>query len=400
MSKPGTISSFELIELAMPMKTPFVHARAARTLAENLLVRLVLDGKEGIGEGVPRDYVTGESLASAYDAIGELDLGAIERDLDLTSFATAVLSIEALDLPRRLQQGANLGLAAACTVELALLDAVGKIFDKPLRAIGEVIPIPVALRQTEKWYPISYALDMSATPAEQRKKWRTLPSHFKVKIGTTPEEDLARVRAVREAFGDGISLATDVNMAWTLEQAIAIQPSMAACAIAWHEEPFQQRRWADCRAFREATGAKIMLDESLCSYADGETAIGERACDYFNIRLSKCGGLIAALRLVLLGHQHGIGFQVGAQIGEMAVLCAAARHLHGIVRGAVGYEGSNVTARFDVQIADPPLWVDREHARVAEQPGPGLGVVIAPAGLKAAHRRSVILRRDTLSASL
>ncbi len=397
MTTTGKLTHFELMELALPMRMPFVHARATRSLAESVFVRLVLDGHVGLGEGVPRDYVTGETLASAYEAIAALDLGELERAIDLGTFRSAVLSIEALDLPSRLRQGEHLGHAAACTVELALLDAVGRKFDQPLSALSEVIDVPPALRQTQREYPMSIVLDMRLPPAEQRKLLKVHPTHVKVKIGGETEADLQRLRDVRDTFGWDTTVAVDVNMAWTLEQAVALQPAMKALRIEWYEEPFAQRDLAACRAFREQTGGKVMLDESLCSFADGEKAIAEKGVDYFNIRVSKNGGLIASVRLVILGHRHGVGFQVGAQIGEMSVLCAASRHLHGIVAGAVAYEGSNVRDRFETQITEPPLQVDLARAMVPAQPGPGLGLIISPTGLDAARRRTSMLRRDTVS---
>jgi muconate cycloisomerase len=53
--------------------------------------------------------------------------------------------------------------------------------------------------------------------------------------------------------------------------------------------------------------------------------IEQRACDYFNIRLSKCGGVTGSLVIAKLAQGAGVKIQVGAQVGETAILSAAGR---------------------------------------------------------------------------
>jgi muconate cycloisomerase len=83
-----------------------------------------------------------------------------------------------------------------------------------------------------------------------------------------------------------------------------------------------------------------MLDESLCSLTDAHRAIESGTCDLFNIRLSKCGGLIPSLRLAAVAHQAGLGYQLGCQVGETGILSAAGRHFAGSVANIRYLEGS------------------------------------------------------------
>jgi muconate cycloisomerase len=83
-----------------------------------------------------------------------------------------------------------------------------------------------------------------------------------------------------------------------------------------------------------------MLDESLTSEADARAAIVGKTCDLFNIRLSKCGGFIASLRLAAMAHAAGIGYQLGCHPGESGVLSAAGRHWACSVAGIRYCEGS------------------------------------------------------------
>ena len=76
------------------------------------------------------------------------------------------------------------------------------------------------------------------------------------------------------------------------------------------------RRWSSrCRMrevdalaeLRPRLGVPVMLDESLCGYPDAIQAIERRTADLFNVRLSKCGGIIPSLRIIALAHRSGLG---------------------------------------------------------------------------------------------
>src|SRR5262249_51630606 len=62
-------------QVRIPLRRPFRHASHTRTSTDNVRVRCVLEDKtEGFGEGVPREYVTGETADSALDLLGRSDL--------------------------------------------------------------------------------------------------------------------------------------------------------------------------------------------------------------------------------------------------------------------------------------------------------------------------------------
>src|SRR5204863_20863 len=114
------------------LRKPIQHASHTRTDTDNLIVRCTLaDGSIGFGEGVPRSYVTGETIDSAVALLKNSNLpGQFE---DCSSFTDAVRLVEKLHLaPIRDDDRACRGNAARCAVELALLDAYGRHFGEPL----------------------------------------------------------------------------------------------------------------------------------------------------------------------------------------------------------------------------------------------------------------------------
>ena len=107
-----------------------------------------------------------------------------------------------------------------------------------------------------------------------------------------------------------------------------------------------------------------------------------RSCDLFNLRLSKCGGFIPSLRLAQFARQHGLGYQLGCQIGETAILSAAGRHFascgarHSLIWKAptIGIWSRKPWARRDMTFG----WGGWARALTA----PGLGVDVDQAALE------------------
>src|ERR1700674_3565455 len=65
------------IHARTPLRKPIRHASHTRSATDNVLVRCLLeDGTEGFGEGVPREYVTGETIDSALALLKRSDLAA------------------------------------------------------------------------------------------------------------------------------------------------------------------------------------------------------------------------------------------------------------------------------------------------------------------------------------
>src|SRR5262249_43494569 len=160
---------------------------------------------------------------------------------------------------------------------------------------------------------------------------------------------------------------------WPADQVVPRIRELEPYGISAVEQPLRHADVAALRDVRREVRTPIMLDESLCSEADARRAIEQQTCDLFNLRLSKSGGFIPSLRLAQLARQHGLGYQLGCQIGETALLSAAGRHFAASVRDLRFLEGS-----YDRHLVREPLgqkditfgWGGWAPAL----PGPGLGV--------------------------
>jgi L-alanine-DL-glutamate epimerase-like enolase superfamily enzyme len=325
----------------IPLRKPIRHASHTRTETDNLLVRCVLeDGSEGFGEGVPRDYVTGETIDSALDLLLRSDLGGQMGTCQ--DMPTAVALAERLALaPVAGDDRKCRGNAARCAVELAFLDACGKKFGEPLSNVTRLVA-PDLYQQSPR---VRYSGAITSTQGLKLRfavwKYRIYGFHqLKVKVGIAGQNDVERLHIIRSRGGKKVDLRIDANEAWTPGEASERILELKPFGITAVEQPVPHKDAGCLAEVRKQTGIPIMLDESLCGLVDAERAASAQSCDLFNLRLSKCGGYIPSLRLAEFARRHGLGYQLGCQVGETALLSAAGRHFAASVGDIRYVEGS------------------------------------------------------------
>jgi len=95
----------------------------------------------------------------------------------------------------------------------------------------------------------------------------------------------------------------------------------------WYvEQPVDRRDLEGLAEVRRLSGVPIMADEAVMDARDALMAVRLRACDLINIKLMKCGGLLAALALDAVAETAGVSSQVGTMV-ESWVASAAGLHL-------------------------------------------------------------------------
>jgi muconate cycloisomerase len=166
---------------------------------------------------------------------------------------------------------------------------------------------------------------------------------FKLKVGLA--DDDARVRWLARYLGSalgagGATLRLDANGAWSLDEAIYRLSRWKDIPIAAVEQPLAKGDEQALGELRASVRPTIYLDESLVTLADGKSLVETGGVGGFNIRLSKCGGLMASLRLAALARRNGVGIQLGCMVGETSILSAAGRRFLELVPDVRFVEGS------------------------------------------------------------
>ncbi|MBD1915769.1 MULTISPECIES: enolase C-terminal domain-like protein [Cyanophyceae] len=376
-----------LFALQIPFVEAFAHSVRSRSCSDSIVVRLrAEDGTVGYGEAVARPYVTGETVEGC--------LRFMERTLWPTVQATdyprwpgqdPIAWLASLALPADADNLATPGVVAwhggRCGFELALVDCLLKSVGVSL---GELLP---------PRHPVTYSGVITASSVEgavkhaKRFKQFGLP-HVKVKI--TGEADRERLAAIRAVVGPQVSLRVDGNGAYSVESAIATCEALAEFQIDSAEQMIPRGNPQDLATVQAATAIPQMADESLITLADAEALIETRACQGFNLRLAKCGGLGPTLAIADLATAAGIQVQVGCQVGETAILSAAGRHLAAYLPEISFCEGSYGSLLLREDLSRRPIHFG--HQGLAKPlKGPGLGVEIQDALLEKYAQQTINL---------
>ena len=365
----SSIQQVEILPLCIPFNSTFAHSLASRQSSDAVIVRVRdADGVTGYGEGLPRPYVTGEDVASMVTA---LEYRLAPQVLGLTFQP----GIEAIDQVRAMIDGWSSSQvsspnvmawhATLCAMELALLDWAFK------RA-GESLSLWLAPARSEVVYSgVVDAADLKVTQAATRRYHEAGITIIKVKVGIG--DDLQRLELVRRVGGDEVRIRVDANAAWNPTQAIAALRAMEPWGIEAVEQPVAPSDLEGMRQVREGTGIPVVADESLVTLENARSLVREQACDIFNVRVSKCGGLINSIAIAELGLAAGVKIQIGAQVGETSLLSAAGRHLAAYLRQVEYVESSFGTHLLQEDVTTSPVMFG--YGGLGELLlGPGLGV--------------------------
>jgi muconate cycloisomerase len=365
------IRAFELFAVDLPFRRPFEHAAASRVVSDSIFLKCITDsGIVGFGESLPRDYVTGETREQAFLLLKERVLPhlvgmAFQSLEDVRSFLWRCDG----KAPPEWVHPRTPQTAAWAAVDLCLLDAIGRRFKEPIRFGGRSRVDPA----------FRYSAVLSAG-----RGLRFLASLLRIrlfgfrhaKLKVAGKNALPSVRLARRVLGGSIDLRVDANMAWDLPQAVTVMRSLAPYGIRLFEQPLRAEDVEGLARLVKYTSLGVMVDEGITDRDSLETLIARRACTAVNIRIAKCGGLVASFNRCLRVREEGLALQVGCQVGESSLLSAAQVILLAGLR-EVKY-GEGCFGRYLLR-EDPvgPLMQFRYGGRPPALPkGPGLGVQV------------------------
>lgn len=364
------ITSFELFAVDLPFRKPFKHAAAERTSSYSLFLKCTTDtGVAGFGESLPREYVTGESRASAFAMLRDDILPRVlEQRFD---------SMQAVESFLRQCDGQTPGwvapevpqTAAWCAVDLALLDAFGKAFGA--RALSDA---PAALPEKFR-YSGALSADKGLRLVKSALKQRLFGIR-QVKLKVDDAQDVEAVRLLRRVFGRNFDVRVDANMAWTADQAVDAMSAMARYGVTSFEQPIAADDIDGLSRLVAETRLGVMADESLTTRASLQRLIEARACTAANVRISKCGGLVAAFNRAREALGAGLILQFGCQVGESSLLSAAHLRLAQAVQPVTYAEGCFGLFLLREDPAVPLLQFGYGGRPPRPPEGPGLGISI------------------------
>lgn len=326
--------------LKIPFNFSFDHFLKIRIYSDSIIVELTTNaGVCGYGEGIARPYVTGETVKKSIKHIKEVLLPAIMHK-DIQNIETSQNPQSALSyindyFPNMNTSGVIAWNASKTAVELAIIDSILKNQQKSLNYI-----LPAKSKIVTYTGVFSSGNLKSTISLAKRSKQMGL-KYIKIKVGK--KGDLERIADVRSIMGQSVSIRLDANGAFNIKKAVQFIKSVEKFNIDSIEQPIKRGNVADLATVKANSSIPIMADESIVTYDDAKELIENNACDYFNLRISKCGGLYNTLAIADLAEQEGIKLQLGCHVGETAVLSATARHIAAYLPNIKFVEGSYST---------------------------------------------------------
>jgi L-alanine-DL-glutamate epimerase-like enolase superfamily enzyme len=299
------ITKIEIFKLTIPME-PFVIATEVSYHAQNLFIRVHTNkGITGMGECSAFPMLVGETQNTCYE---------VAKD-----FAHLLLEKDPLDITARMQE-LHTYIAFNTTVksafDMALHDLAAKVQEIPLYRLlgGRKKPI-----QTDLTIGIGEPHNMAATATAFVKQGVRI---IKVKLGKNGQEDVERIRLIREAVGSSIGLRIDANQGWDYDTAVATLNALEPYDIQFCEQPIHHHFDYLLPALRKQSPIRIMADESVFNHFDAIRLIESGACDYINIKLAKSGGILEAIKIADTAQSYGVPCMLGGMLESRLALTA------------------------------------------------------------------------------
>lgn len=344
MSVIVTIKSLTFTTLAIPFKVTFKHSSASRKSTQAVWVEAHSDaGQVGYGEGCPREYVTGEGLASAEIFFQRHRADLMDRVTDVDSLRDwAAENATAVD--------AN--PAAWCAIELALLDLFAK--DQ-----GVTVEQLLGLKPLLSRFHYSAVLgdgNIENFRATLSRYHQMGFKDFKVKLSGDLEQDKAKAATLAATLSEATRLRLDANNLWNdMAEAASYLESLQLPIFAI-EEPLQAFDYEGLKNLSIATGYQIILDESLLIANQVKLLPAPSSTWIANIRVSKMGGLLRSLEVIEAAIATNIDIIVGAQVGETSLLTRAGITVASQVgERLIAQEGAFGTLLLESDICSPAL---------------------------------------------
>lgn len=363
------IQRFEIMSVDLPFRLTFKHAAAARSASSSVFIRCTTQsGAVGYGESLPRKYVTNESQQGTHDFLrDELLPRLIGRSFDDYGQVRDFLVQCDGKAPADWGYGQRPQTAAWCAVDLCLLDTFGHHFKQAV--LGDK---PRALNPDYRYSAVisaSGGLPLFKTLFKLR-----LFGIRQVKVKLGGGIDLNSIRTISRVLGKHSDIRIDLNMLWSEQEARKLMADYAKAGVQSFEQPLPAEQLQEMAGLVEDTGLYVMADESLNDADSLGRLIQMKACNAANVRVSKCGGLMAAINRCEKALDAGFMLQVGCQVGESSLLSAAQLALMTQIREIRYLEGCFSTHLLEKDPAEPALQFGHGGTPPELPDGHGLGV--------------------------
>jgi L-lyxonate dehydratase len=272
----------------------------------------------------------------------------------------------------------GIAMAAISAVDIALWDILGKSAKQPVYRLlgGRTKPrIPVYASRL-------YSVELNQLAAEAKRYKDEGYQAMKLRFGWGPtdgaagmQHNLALVRTVREAVGDGIDVMADAYMGWTLDYAKRMLPLLEPFHLRWLEEPVipdDIHGYAELKSYGRVPIAGGEHEFTVYGFRD---LLETRAVDYIQFDTNRVGGITQARKISALAEAYSV--PVIPHAGQM--------HNYHVVMASLNSPMAEYFPIVDVEVGNELFWYIFDGEPRAkdgfidlDENVPGLGLSIHP----------------------
>lgn len=370
-----SIGAVHVHVISAPLPEPFAFSQGWAERRSSVLVEIeTRGGAVGWGECLCHGLQSPQVAAAIVrDAYAPHLIGRDSRDIE-------VLWEELYNLTRPYGQGGAV-VNALSGVDIALWDLLGRNLGQPIsRILGgkfreDVVPYVTGFyRRREGQYPKDGIEEARAHVADG---FRAL----KLKVGFGVSQDVAYIRAVREALGSEVVLMADANCAYSVPEARELLTAIAECRLHFFEELL---------APENLEGYQLLRALGLCSIAAGENLLGKHAIvrwisggalDYLQPDICSSGGFTELKKIAavaqsfntpIIPHVWGSGVCLAASLQFLAAIPSSPLRM---CQGEALLEYDRSDHPFRAALIHDAIRRNKD-GKVSVPDGPGLGVEI------------------------
>ncbi|MCC5931489.1 MAG: dipeptide epimerase [Cyclobacteriaceae bacterium] len=281
------------------LRHTFAISRESYDVQPSLIVELKKDGHSGYGEATANPY---------YQITVENMMQTIEN---YRAFIEGLKWDEPTALWEAVADKFGKNTFALCALDEAAYDLWGKLQGKPVHSLWGLDP--------QKAPVSNYTIGID-TIEKMVEKLKEFPwPIYKIKLGT--KDDLQIIRELRRHTGSVFRV--DANCAWSASQTIALAPELKKLGVEFIEQPMRADAYEEMREVKKQSVLPLMADESCIVEKDVE-----KCADAFhgiNIKLTKCGGLTPARRMISKARELNLKVMVGCMTESSVGISALAQ---------------------------------------------------------------------------
>lgn len=285
-----------------PFHYPFtISGGRTKTHQPALFIEMELKGILGFGEAPAISYYNipvEKMIADLEEKLNEIEVFSLQHPSEFHAFLLNLFPSNSF---------------LVCALDMAAWDVFGKQHDQLLHQLWET-----------SWtnLPISdYTIGLDSVEKMIRKMEENPWPIYKIKLGSN--NDIELIRELRKHTN--VPFRIDANGGWTLDEAISNIPILKALGIELIEQPPEKYDFESMKILMHNSTIPLFADESCVSEADVVKCAG--CFDGINIKLTKCGGITPALRMIKQARILGLKVMMGTMNESIVGTAAIAQFL-------------------------------------------------------------------------